>query len=257
MSDTDLVVMPGQSVATALPIERVLSAIIKASTNPSVDVTKMRELLTLQKDLMAMQAEQQFTESFHRLSVDMPRIKRSGAVEYKGKEAFRFATWEAIDAAVRPLLQREGFSLSFDTAPRAGDGGGATVTGTLSHIGGHKRTASITLALDSSGGKNSIQAMGSTFSYGKRYCTTALLNIVTEGEDDDGVRGGARFITEEQAERLRGLMKATGRQEGPLLDSMFAGRIRSVEELEIGQGHDAVLNMLLQIQHRMNKGATP
>lgn len=245
-----------QSGAVVLPVERVLSAVIAAASDPSVDVAKMRELLGLQKELMAMQAEQQFNEAFHRLQMEMPRIKKSGAVEYKGKEAFKFATWEAIDAAIRPLLQREGFVLSFDTAPRLGDGGGIIVTGTLSHIGGHRRTASIPLALDGSGGKNSIQGMGSTFSYGKRYTATALLNIVTESEDDDGKRGGQRFIQPEAADELRALIKEVGRQEGPFLDRLFAGAVRSCDEIEDGPGYLAARSTLEGIKRQLQAKAS-
>lgn len=242
--------------APSLPVERVLQAVIAAASDPAVDVAKMRELLGLQKELMSMQAEQQFNEAYHRLQLEMPRIKKNGSVEYKGKEAFKFATWEAIDAAIRPLLQREGFSLSFDTGPRQGDGGGIIVTGTLSHIGGHKRMASIPLALDSSGGKNNIQGMGSTFSYGKRYCTTALLNIITEGEDDDGVRGGVQFIAEADADELRTLAQQAGRQEGQFLHQFFEGddrAPRSFDEIEIGSTHTAVKNTLRRLADQQKR----
>lgn len=244
----------------AIPVERVLQAVINAASDPAVDVAKMRELLGLQKELMSMQAEQQFNEAFHRLQIDMPRVKKNGTVEYKNKQtgvfekSFNFARWEDMDTAIRPILQREGFVLSFDSTPRQGDGGGIIVTGTLSHIGGHRRTASIPVALDTSGGKNNIQGMGSSLSYGKRYTTTALLNIVTEGEDDDGVRGGMQFITDAQTAELRSLIKAAGRQEGPFLDQLFAGAIRSVEEIEAGSGHLAAKSTLEALIRRQQKG---
>lgn len=247
----------------ALPVERVLQAVIAAASDPAVDVGKMRELLGLQKELMAMQAEQQFNEAFARLSRKLPRIKKDGHVEYKNKQtgqmekSFSFATWDTIDRHIRPLLEEEGFTLSFDSAPRQGEGGGIIVTGTLLHIAGHKRTASIPLALDSSGGKNNIQGMGSTFSYGKRYTATALLNIVTEGEDDDGVRGGQKFITDADADELRRMTKQAGRQEGQLLDRLFGGTIRSFEEIEVGSGYLAAKSTLQAIIKQNASKETP
>jgi hypothetical protein len=111
------------------------------------------------------------------------------------------------------------------------------------------------VALDSSGGKNNIQGMGSSFSYGKRYTTTALLNIVTEGEDDDGARGGARFISEVQADELRELCRMAGRQEGPFLARVFAGSdIRSFEEIETGPAYLAAKNTLAGLVKTANKG---
>ncbi len=218
--------------APALPVAQVLAAIITAASDERVDVSKMRELLGLQKELMAMQAEQLFTEAFQRLSGELPRITKSGAVEYKEKIAFKFATWPAIDAVIRPLLQREGFTLSFDSTPRTGDGGGLIVTGRLSHVGGHSRTASIPVPLDTSGGKNSIQGYGSAMSYGKRYTTTSLLNIITENEDDDGNRGGMRFITEEQEKILFGLLRETNTEPTRFLNMMVGDDIHELNEIE-------------------------
>jgi hypothetical protein len=247
MNEIATTAAPAPTALAPVPVDRVLSAIIAAAADPNVEVAKMRELLGLQKELMAMQAEQQFNEAFHRVSLELPRIKKNGAVEYKGKEAFRFATWDAIDAVVRPILQREGFNLSFDTVPA---GNTLTITGTLSHIAGHKRTASITLAHDASGGKNVIQAAGSTFSYGRRYTAIALLNLTTEDADDDGVAGGRRYIGQEQADELRGLLRETGRQEGPFLDRLFAGAVRSLEEIEEGTGYLAARSTLEGIKRQ-------
>ena len=229
---------PNQDVAVVeesralSPVDQVMGMIAAASRDPTVDVAKMRELLGLQKDFMAMQAEQQFTEAFHRMQTDMPRVKRNGAVEYKGKEAFKFATWEAIDAVLRPILHSEGFALSFDSAPRQGDGGGLIVTATLSHIGGAKRTASIPVPLDTSGGKNNIQGYGSAMAYGKRYTTTSLCNIITEADDDDGKRGGMEFITPDQVLEIQELALATNTEEGRFLE-MMTSEARSFEEIEV------------------------
>jgi hypothetical protein len=49
--------------------------------------------------------------------------------------------------------------------------------------------------------------MGSSLSYGKRYTTEMLLNIVREGDDDDGVR--AEAIDETQKAELVALLQET------------------------------------------------
>jgi ERF superfamily len=253
-SNTDLTTQQGGLPVIQEGPGALLAALVSLAKNPDVNPQTVAAWAAIQERMEERQAEREFNEAFHRASTDMPRIKKNGSVEYKGKEAFKFATWEAIDAAIRPILQREGFALSFDTVPRQGDGGGIVVTGTLSHIGGHKRCASMPVALDSSGGKNNIQGMGSSFSYGKRYTTTALLNIITEGEDDCGVRGGMQFISAEQAAELISLMKQAGRDEVTLLERMTQGEVHSVGELQ-QQGYVMVKNTLGQIiAQRANKG---
>jgi hypothetical protein len=172
------------------------SGMIKnAIVDPNTDPEKLHRLLDFQERVMAKQAEINYRAAMNRLQLDMPIIAKDGSVSYpidKNKpdgpkrEAFKYASFENIMRAIKPSLMKNGFTFSFDSTPRQGDGGGATITAKLSHVDGHSETSSFAAALDSSGGKNNIQAMGSTFSYGKRYCVTALLNIITEGEDDDG-----------------------------------------------------------------------
>ena len=194
--------------------QSVLSIIARAATDPSVNIEKMQALLDMQERISAKQAEQEFNTAFARLSGKLPRIKRDGCVAYEDKKtgelvkAFKFATWEAIMLNIQPLLADEGFTLSFESAPRQGDGGGLMVTGTLSHAGGHSRSATIPLPLDNSGGKNNLQGYGSTFSYGRRYTATMLLNIVTEGEDSGGGMPGAK-ISDEQRQELLDLVADT------------------------------------------------
>jgi ERF superfamily len=197
------------------PVSLVLAAVIRAAADPAVDVSKMRELMGLQKELLSMNAETEFNQAFHLLQMELPRVKRNGSVDYKNKQgalekAFNFAKWEDIDEAIRPLLHAHGFVLSYDTAPRAGDGGGVIVTGTLRHVAGHSKTASIPVPLDVSGGKNSNQGYGSALSYGKRYTTTALLNLVFEGEDDDAVAAGITYVNAAQVAEIEKLIQESG-----------------------------------------------
>jgi hypothetical protein len=199
----------------------------------------------LQKELMAMGAEAAFNVAFQALSIELPRVKRNGEVEYKNKQgqlekAFTFARWEDIDTAIRPLLQAHGFTLSYDTAPRTNDGGGVIVTGTLRHIEGHSKTASLPVPLDTSGGKNSIQGYGSALSYGKRYTTTALLNLVFEGEDDDAVLGGTKFVDAAQIAEIEQLLTETGANKSAFLQHF---EVTAVENLTADDYVGAV-NML-------------
>ena len=147
---------------------------------------------------------------------------------------------------MRPLLTKYGFSVSYTTAPRQGEGGGIRVIGTLLHRGGHSKSAEIPLALDSSGGKNNIQGMGSTFSYGRRYTLVMLLNLITD-DDDDGVMGGTVFITPAQKDELIALISDTKTDTKAFLQ--FTGT-RSIDEIEAKNFAGAV-QRLRQKLHKM------
>lgn len=243
----------------------LLGIIARAASDPAVDVEKMAALLGLQERVVARQAEAEFNQAFIRMQAALPRIKKDGTLEYpvdKNKpdgpkrKIASFAKWETIDAAIRPILETEGFALSFNTIPRPGDGGGLIVTAILRHRGGHSTETSIPVPLDTSGGKNNLQGYGSSMSYGKRYAATAALNLITEGEDDDGVRGGMRFISQDQVAELTAKLKDAGREEGPFLDRLFGGTVRSFGEIEVGNGFHAAMSALdAIIRQKQHKGS--
>lgn len=185
----------------------LLSAIFHVARDPKLDVAKLDALMRMQFELEKRQAEKEAIEAFTRVSAKMPRVKKNGVIDLGKGRAIPFAKWEDMDTVIRPIITAEGFTLSFNSAPR--EGGGLTVTGELMHRSGHVRAASIPLPLDVGPGRNSLQAVGSTLSYGKRYCAEQLLNIVREGDDDDGIKGAMRFATEEEVAELRALIEET------------------------------------------------
>jgi len=147
--------------------KNMLAIIESAAINPDVDVHKMSALLDMQERIMDKQAEAAFNQDLMDMQVKMPIINRNGIVEYpvdknkpdgEKKEAFRFASYDVIYKEIKPLLDEYGFCVSFTS--EAKEGGGATIIGTLLHRQGHKRDAAIPVALDTSGGKNNVQAMG-------------------------------------------------------------------------------------------------
>ena len=216
MSDDQL-----PAVQDAAP-STLLAAIVGMAKDPAVDVTKLQAVLEMQERLERRQAEREFIAAFARLSADLPRVKKNGTISLIDKQgvnkgSIAFAKWEDMDRVIRPLMAREGFTLSFDSAQRAGDGGGLVVTGTLMHRDGYARAASMPLALDVGPGRNNLQAMGSTLSYGKRYCAEMLLNIVREGEDNDG----NDLISVEQAAELDGMMREMGVDPPKFLQQFF------------------------------------
>lgn len=254
LSNTDLATQQNQQVAdTANEVPTILAILGTAAANPNMNVATMAQLHVILKEAHADEAKVAFNAAMTRINEFDLRVKKNGTVDLtkKGedpgtnKRSYKFATWDDMDAVIRPILRPEGMHLWFDTVERP-NGGGLIVTGHLEHSKGHSRSASIPLALDTGPGRNNLQAMGSTLSYGKRYTTEMLLNIVRENEDDDGKLGGTKFITDDQSAELLSLMKQAGRDEVSLLERMTQGEVRSVQELQ-QQGYVMVKNTLGQI----------
>jgi hypothetical protein len=259
--DQDIMQEPGTAVATVTeapppaPVvtdspASLLAVIARASTDPRVDVTKMEALMQMQERLEVRQAERAFNEAFVQMQPKLPRIKRDGSLSYPvnknqpdGPQRIisKYATWESIDAAIRPILTEHGFALSFTTEVTGN--GILIVTAILRHSAGHStKTPGPPLPCDSSGGKNNIQGWGSAMSYGKRYAATAALNLVTEGDDDDAKLAGMAFLKSEQVEELQALIAETDTNERRFLD-LFA--VQHLGEIQQG-AFAAAKNMLLQ-----------
>jgi hypothetical protein len=106
---------------------------------------------------------------------------------------------------IRPILFRHGFALSFK--PSVSARGEPVVVGVLRHQGGHKEEAELVLPFDPSGGKNPVQAVGSSLSYGQRYVTKLILNLASRklDEDDDGQMAGSVQAERDAIVEINGL----------------------------------------------------
>lgn len=209
----DLLTAPERTIAEpALPVPTgegatLLSVIGRAASDPNTDVDKLERLMSLYERVTERQAKAEYTAALAELQIELPEIEERGAIKIGHGNAQRYALWEDINVAIKPLLNKHGFALSFKTGR---DGDRVSVTGILSHRAGHSEETTMWLPVDNSGSKNAVQGIGSSTSYGKRYVASALLNITSRGEDDDGWSGGTQTITTEQIERLSALADEVG-----------------------------------------------
>src|SRR5690606_26498677 len=179
----------------------ILQVIQRAAADPQCDIEKMERLMQMHERFQSRQAEQQYAEALAAMQQELPSIAERGDAANR----YTYALWEDINEALKPILAKHGFALSF-RIPR--NDKGVEVEGVLSHRAGHSERTSILLPADTSGNKNAVQAVASSVSYGKRYTAGALLNFTTHGEDDDAFTATApALITEAQAKQLKSLLE--------------------------------------------------
>lgn len=132
----------------------------------------------------AHKAEQAFNSAFLKLQGELPTIDENGTIQYRDGRTGTYALNEDIQDAILPFLQKHGFTLHFETfypdEHRIG------VDGILTHKRGHSRRSRFESHADMSGGKNVGQGRASIISFGHRYTTVDVLNLVTRGVDTDG-----------------------------------------------------------------------
>jgi hypothetical protein len=196
------------AIAEVEPMGGVLAVIERAALNPDIDVEKMKALFELQERIMARKAEMAFNAGFAEMQSEMPVITERGEIKGNdGKVRSTFAFFEDINDAIKPILQRHGFAIMFKTKTAKDI---AIVTPILIHKDGYREVGDpVELGADTSGSKNSVQSVGSSLSYAKRYGLLAMLNITTRGEDDDGFAGGAKLIDENQEACIQALLDET------------------------------------------------
>jgi hypothetical protein len=192
----------------------VLALIERVALDPGADAAKLERMTAMYEVLKAREAELAYNAAKGRILKRLAGItivkNRSVLSEVDNVtpqngigKAFKYAPLEEIDKHLRPLLAEENMDLSYSDEPAVG--GGLRIRGRLKHLpGGYYEDAFLSAPPDTTGGKSSVQAVGSTNSYLRRYVACNIFNIVVVGDDDDG-NGGT--IDEAQTRTILALIK--------------------------------------------------
>jgi ERF superfamily len=228
---------PVPEAATSPPLpasgapDPYLAMIERAARDPAVDLAKLQGLMAMKKEVEADRASIAFAEAFVELQEHLPTIDRRGRIvvysktlrdraEKEGPQVFdgaepqqktAYVTFDDILEALREPLAKHGFSLRFEHETTADNR--LITTAVLRHRVGHQERASTPpLQHDSTGSKNSVQAVGSSLTYGRRYALMAVLPIVShapQDADDDGKLAGAALIDGDQLAHIQQLLTET------------------------------------------------
>lgn len=174
------------TVVQASESTTILQVIQRAAADPACDIEKMERLMAMHERMQAKNAEQAFNAAMAAMQCDIPTVGE-GAQNTHTKNTY--ATLDDINVVLKPIMQRHGFAITFKVDHQAN---GISITGILMHSAGHREQTTLLLPVDVGAGRNAVQAVGSSTTYGKRYVMCALLNITTgEARDDDGVGAAA------------------------------------------------------------------
>jgi hypothetical protein len=180
---------PPARPADPAPLSLIHEAMAKGITDPGY----LEKLLSLQERWEDRNAQAEFNRAMNAAQSEMPAIHKDGENRFNKT---RYATLEGVLRAVQPVYLRHGFGLSFGQEP--GDREGMLrVFVDVSHNAGHSRRYYGDFPVDADGlkggnNKTAIQAVGSAFSYARRYLLGLVFNLVFTNEDNDGqpVGGG-------------------------------------------------------------------
>ena len=169
----------------------------RAAVDPAFDVAKLDALLKVKMEWEKDEARKAFVVALNQFKANPPTLTKNKAVHFetsKGNTDYRHATLDQVSAVIGKALSAVGISHRWDVEQREGS---IYVGCILTHERGHSEKVQIVGAADTSGSKNSIQAIGSTITYLQRYTLLAATGLAVQGQDDDGNR------SESMAESVR------------------------------------------------------
>lgn len=187
----------------------VLSMIDKAMDR-GLDAAMLTTMVDLHERMQANAARKAFVEAMSAFKSEPVKIEKSRHVNFttqKGTTDYWHAGLSDVVAAAAPAMARHGLSHTWETAQ---DGTNVTVSCVIRHVDGHAERTTLSAAPDQSGGKNSIQAVGSTVSYLQRYTFMSAVGLAAHDQDDDARGADVERISEEQVQELRVRMDALG-----------------------------------------------
>ena len=231
--------------STPTPMQMLQFALEK-----DADMEKIKQLMDLADRHEASEARRAFHRAMAAFKSEPIEIVKSNHVRYQKRDQTWTDYWHAnladIIAAASPAMSKHGLSHSWTTMQ--GEGGRITVECVITHELGHSQSTSLSGSPDDSGGKNNIQAVGSTVQYLQRYTFMALTGLAAQGQDDDAQLGyhqsdDVETINDDQAQTLMDLVKITGTREDSFLEHAGAESYTSIAA-------DKYENLLIALRQR-------
>lgn len=192
-----------------------ISMLARAISDPTLPIERMEQFFAFHQTVEADNARKSWASAFVAAQGEMSKVKRD---RKNNQTNSNYVTFEALDAAIRPIYSKHGFAPSFDTE-ESDKPDHIRIVMNLLHVDGHERRYHIDMPADGKGAKGGdvmtkTHAAGSAMSYGKRYLLGSAFNVVATDRDDDGNAAGGAVpdapITDEQVNFLIELADKVG-----------------------------------------------
>ena len=215
--------------------------LIRSAVEGRADLDKLEKLLTLQEKWEANEARKAYHRAMAEFKANPPKIDKDMTVSFKtgaGTTSYNHASLANVTEKISEALSKCGLSASWQTKQSEIF---ITVTCKITHINGHSEETSLSAGADTSGSKNSIQAIGSTITYLERYTILALSGLATY-DDDDGKASGApvEYISEAQVEKILDLAVEAKADRALFLSYMKANSVEEILKNDFGKAINAL-----------------
>jgi hypothetical protein len=254
MSNSELIERDNtETLPVRQPEQQHLNPLVAAVLGgQDIDPEKLDKLLALQERYEANEAKKAYTKAMADFRKEAPTIEKNKEVSFNNTK-YRHTQLGYALSTINPILGKHGFNPSWTTEQKDGQ---ITVTCTMTHSQGHREKTSLSAAPDASGGKNSIQAIGSTVSYLQRYTLFSICGLASSDQDDDGLKSEKEEIakiTEEQATQIHALISENGLNKDKFLQWLRRGvKAESIENINVNAFDSVVRQIKASIEAHKN-----
>lgn len=187
--------------------------LLQQAITDRVPTDVLRELTALWKEWDKEEARKDFEAAFVAAKGEFPVIRKNRHVGFKSKDKSKADTsyWHEdlaeIYRTVDPILAKHGMAIR--CRPSSEPGQPVIATAILSHKRGYFEETTLKGAVDPSGNKNHLQAIGSAITFLSRYAVKSALGLASERDDDDAQSSEQpEVVSEDQAVELREILEA-------------------------------------------------
>lgn len=215
---------PSEKIPTQPSDDPFVHVIERMVRDPSVDLVRLKEAMGMVQGMRDQAEEREAEAAFNAAMADVQaKMTRVAADAKNDQTKSKYATYAALDRALKPLYTAAGFALSFNEEVGAVGPDMVRIVCYVTHTAktqGHiakrsfTRTYHIDMPADGKGAKGGdvmtkTHAHGSATTYGRRYLLSMIFNIAI-GNDDDGNAAANTVITADQAELLTTIAREVG-----------------------------------------------
>ena len=225
----------------------------RAAADKDFPLERLEKIMEMRNALIAKDNENAWIGSMAQAQKKMKAIVANAPNK---QTSSRYATYDALDAAVRPIYSSHGFMLTFDTEDTDKQDNVRVVC--FVSCCGHTRRYHIDIPADGKGARGGdvmsrTHATKSAISYGQSTLLTMIFNLAVSGkrDDDDGNAAGRVEVTkisDEQLKKLRDLVKEV-KANLPMFCALF--NIKTLDQLPAALFDEAVAQL-----NRKRKAAT-
>ena len=204
--------------------ETTPAMLLSMAIDQGADLDRLEKLMLLQERWESTNARKAYSQAMAGFKANPPEIEKDRKVAF-GTTKYNHATLGNVTDKINSALSQHGLSAGWTTKQ---EGKSVTVTCRITHVLGHYEETSLTADLDTSGAKNSIQALGSTITYLARYTVLALTGLATKDQDNDGA-GTVEYISDKQLSTICDLINGKDIDQAKFLKYMGCETLEQIQ----------------------------